>query len=187
MHVFRLGQCLGAAKVIVGQIVEYGSCVGIKWIAHNVPFCGTGVSALVTAPSDVFATKNDSLRSQGADEFTPSMVDILLVTLALGVSSVEPKFINGTVFGKQLEKLVKEILVIVINYKLKLCLVFERASFDFTRNGALRVRTLVAVQSVWAFNLIEIGRRKIDAEFESVFLARLRKVAENVALTVLIG
>ena len=118
------------------------------------------------------------------DQFLPSLVVISLAALPLGVGTIKPNLVDRAIFGQQFKKLIQEIFVIVVHHKLKLTRILERTPRHFARNSALRVLAEVAIQTVRTLYLEQIGRRKINAQFQSVLLARAREVLEYIPLAI---
>ena len=130
------------------------SGVGVFRVGDDIPFGIAGFSRFVSAPADVLATENDSLRGQFVNQFFPGRVVISLSAFALGMCTVKPYFVNGTILGEQLEQLVHEIFIIVIKHEPESGFVGERTSGYFPRNGALGVWTQVAIETLRMFYLV---------------------------------
>ena len=64
------------------------------------------------------------------------MIVAFLSPFALRMSAVEPNFVNFAIFGKQFEKLVEEILVVVIDHKREFGLICKWSARHFARNYA---------------------------------------------------
>ncbi|MPN00520.1 hypothetical protein SDC9_147715 [bioreactor metagenome] len=91
---------------------------------------------------------------------------------------------NITILGQQFKELVQKILIVIIDLKLKGGFVFKRATLHRARNGAFGVFTQVTIQTVGVFNLIQIGRREVDAQFETIFLAGLRQFFQHITFSI---
>ena len=116
------------------------------------------MTALVSAPAQVFPAEDIGLRSQCPDQFPPCIVIVGLASLGLRMGTVQPDFRNRAVFGKQFEELVQIILVVIIDIELEFRLVAERTSFHFSRNGPESRLAQIAIESVRAFYLIKVCR-----------------------------
>ena len=116
------------------------------------------MTALVSAPAQVFPAEDIGLRSQCPDQFPPCIVIVGLASLGLRMGTVQPDFRNRAVFGKQFEELVQIILVVIIDIELEFRLVAERTSFHFSRDGPEGRPAEISVQAVRAFYLIKVCR-----------------------------
>ena len=145
MQVFRFIQYLATAQVFIHHIYENRSCIRIVRISNDVPFGVSGLSCFVTTPTDIFTAKDNGLWSQLVNQFLPGGIVIPLSAFPLRMSSVEPYFINRTVFSQQFKQLVEEILIVIIHLKLKFSLVGKRAARNFTRNSSFGIFAQVSV------------------------------------------
>ena len=100
------------------------------------------------------------------------------------MGAVQPHFGNRPVFGKELEKLVQIVFVVVIHIESELGLVRERSAGHLTRNSPQRRLAPVAVQSVRTLYLVQVGRRKIYSELETVFPAGKRQILEHISFSI---
>ena len=126
---------VSSAQVIGHQVIEMRKRVRVLHIRNHVPFSGSGASLLIAAPSEIFASEDGGLWGQGAYEFFPCLIIIGLSALAFRVGAVQPHFGNRPVFGKELEKLVQIVFVVVIHIESEPGLVRERSAGHLTRNS----------------------------------------------------
>lgn len=92
---------------------------------------------------------------------------------------------DGPVFGEDLKELVEEILVVVVHHELELTLVLKGASGHLARDGAFGVLAEVSIQSVGVLYMIEVGRREIYTQLETVLLAGGGEIFEYVSFAAL--
>ena len=84
---------------------------------------------------------------------------------------------NGSVLGEELKKLIEEIGIVVVHLKLKGRFILKRSARHFGRYLLQTSLAAVAINPLGTLDLIEIGRRKVDAELEPILLTRLGQIA----------
>ena len=184
---FTAQQHFPTSQVTV-QVHEFHHLGRILRIRSNhIPFGCPCISGLITTPAHVFSSEDCSIRHQCTNHFTPSLIVIFLTSFSLRMRTIEPYFVNRSVFRQQFEQLVQEIFVIIVQLELEFCLDGERTPGYFPRNGTQRIRTQVTIKPVRTFYLIQIGRRQVDTQFQSIFPARSRKFFHDIAFPILIS
>ena len=91
------------------------------------------------------------------NQLLPCCVVILLSAFGLGVCTVEPYFIDRTIFCQDFEKLVHEIFIIVVQFEFKLGLVGKWSSGYFPRDGPFGIFAQVSVKSFRIFDLKQVS------------------------------
>ncbi len=182
---FPLVKPLSAAEIQIGQVGKDRHGVGIRLVRDDVPFRVARASALVTAPAGSFPSEDNGVGRQGLDQGFPGVVIVLLPALALGMRAVEPDLIDRPVFGQQLEQLVEKIFVVVVHHELEAGHVGERPALYLPGNRPFGRLAEVAIQAIGALDLVKVGGREVNTQFQSIFPAGFGERFHDVALSAL--
>ena len=87
------------------------------------------------------------------------------------MGAIKPQLVHGAVLRQQFIELVQEIFIVVIDLKFKFLRTLEGTPRNIPGNCPLGSFAAIAVQPLRVFHLIQICRRNINTQLQSVLLA----------------